>query len=263
MSVARAVSRLSEKPRCAGETQCLRAALSGSMGIASPAEPVPVLRPLIMVCVHHDNGGSHAIMFVVISVFWQLIDCDTLRSAPLRSGSGGATCRISRACCRGSRWSPSLSWGWITRLGAWPGRCAPVYRRRVRALGDPDGEGETEAVSRGTELPGDRRDTEQQRANGAQRVSAAQRKLGSRTRQQMVVRAVRTGLVDGALRNLCLPRTGPEQLLGYREDLLLKTWPGRYGALRSFPYSGRAITRFSPSLPRTWRPRRWRLAPKM
>ena len=55
------------------------------MGIASPAEPVPVLRPLIMVCVHHDNGGSHAIMFVVISVFWQLIDCDTLRSAPLRS----------------------------------------------------------------------------------------------------------------------------------------------------------------------------------
>ena len=75
-------SRLSEKPRCAGETQCLRAALSGSMGIASPAEPVPVLRPLIMVCVHHDNGGSHAIMFVVISVFWQLIDCDTLRSAP-------------------------------------------------------------------------------------------------------------------------------------------------------------------------------------
>ena len=48
--------------------------------------------------------------------------------------------------------------------------------------------------------------------------------------------SIRTGseeplpaLLTAALCNPCLPRTGPEQLLGYREDLLLKTWP--------FPYS--------------------------
>ena len=50
-----------------------------------------------------------------------------------------------------------------------PGSAKPVDRRRLRAVGESDGQGErdTEAVCRGDDLPGDRRDKEQQRIDGA------------------------------------------------------------------------------------------------
>ena len=54
---------------------------------------------------------------------------------------------------------------------AGPGGAQPVHRRRYRTLGNPDGAGagDTEAVRPGAELPGDRRDKEQQRLDRAQR----------------------------------------------------------------------------------------------
>ena len=77
----------------------------------------------------------------------------------------------------------------------------PLDRRGVRTPGNPDGAGErdTEAVRRGLSYQeiGEIRNNSALTVRNA--VSGLQRKLGFKTRQQMVVWAVRTGLVDGGL----------------------------------------------------------------
>ena len=84
-------------------------------------------------------------------------------------------------------------------------------RRRLQAVRSPDGTGagDSEAVRPGVELPGDRGDTRHQRPTVRNAMSGIQRKLGFRTRQQLVVWAVRIGLVDD----------GPVVALGIRHPV--------------------------------------------
>ena len=86
MSVAQAVSRLSGKARCAGRPNAFEPPLLRADGY--PLTRSDLRRtcasagPFLMVCVHHADGSSHAIMFVVITAFRRRFDCDTPRSAP-------------------------------------------------------------------------------------------------------------------------------------------------------------------------------------
>ena len=84
-----------------------------------------------------------------------------------------------------------------TQAGA--GGAEPIERRRVRAAGHPDGpgEGDPEAVCRAGlsyQEIGDVREISALTVRNA--VSGVQKKLGFRTRQQMVVWAIRAGVVD-------------------------------------------------------------------
>ena len=90
-----------------------------------------------------------------------------------------------------------------------PGDAARRLARAVRSPSADDasgllgtltepGAGDPEAVCRGVELPGDRRGQEQQRPDGAERCVRRPEEAGFRTRQQMVLWAVRAGLVDAA-----------------------------------------------------------------
>ena len=90
-----------------------------------------------------------------------------------------------------------------------PGNAARRLARAVRSPAADDGaerlaaltnrERNTEAVRRGPELPGDRRGEGDQRPHRAQRRVGRPEELGFKTRQQMVLWAVRAGLVDGGL----------------------------------------------------------------
>ena len=69
---------------------------------ASPPGPGP--GPVLPVCGHHANGGSHAILLVVIAAFRQQVDCQTSRSVP---GPAEQLAGYIGSCCRGSRRSQS------------------------------------------------------------------------------------------------------------------------------------------------------------
>ncbi len=90
------------------ETRFLRAALAPGRWVspdpASPPEPAPGPGLALLMCVHHDEGGSYAILFVVITAFWQQVDCQTSRSAP---GPAEQLAGYLGSCCRGSRRPPS------------------------------------------------------------------------------------------------------------------------------------------------------------